>query len=78
MGPDDSVSVVAGEGQRYSSGLSGVGGGLMAKVQKIRDDLGIEATRPKDVIAEANKQLDITPHGGLPAQADAILEQLYM
>ena len=44
-------------------------------VKHIRECLEIEATSPAEIIAVANEQLDILPHGGLLVQADAILAQ---
>ena len=50
--------------------------GLIAKVERIRECLLIEAGSPRDIIANANKQLALVPLGGLLAQVDAILALL--
>ena len=59
-----------------AQGGSGSSGGLLSKVERIKEALGITAKLPKDVIAEANEQLGLEPKGGLLAQAEAVLEAL--
>ncbi|KAL1496680.1 hypothetical protein AB1Y20_014274 [Prymnesium parvum] len=51
-------------------------GGMLAKVKAIKDSLGITATVPKDVVAEANAQIGLCSQGPLIQQVDALMEAL--
>lgn len=52
------------------------GGGLLEKVKQIQEALGVSGSTPKDVLAAANAQMDLPTEGGLPKQADALMEAL--